>query len=93
VLLVDDNEVNREVLEEMLRRLGHEVTAAIDGEQAQLLLESSDVRRRVHGRAASRHRRPRSDAPLPRYAASDAGHRTDRAYLARAIAIAAWPPA
>lgn len=41
LLLVDDNEVNREVLEEMLRRLGHEVTAAVDGEQGQVLLESS----------------------------------------------------
>ncbi|MDP9191904.1 MAG: ATP-binding protein [Acidobacteriota bacterium] len=40
LLLVDDNEVNREVLEEMLRRLGHEVTIAIDGEQGQTLLES-----------------------------------------------------
>jgi CheY-like chemotaxis protein len=42
VLLVDDNEVNREVLEEMLRRLGHEVATAIDGEQAQARLESTE---------------------------------------------------
>jgi CheY-like chemotaxis protein len=41
LLLVDDNEVNREVLEEMLRRLGHEVSVAIDGEQGQVLLEST----------------------------------------------------
>jgi two-component system sensor histidine kinase/response regulator len=42
VLLVDDNDVNREVLEEMLHRLGHEVTAAVDGEQAQAQLESAE---------------------------------------------------
>lgn len=40
LLLVDDNDVNREVLDEMLRRLGHEITLAIDGEQAQARLES-----------------------------------------------------
>jgi signal transduction histidine kinase/CheY-like chemotaxis protein len=38
VLLVDDNDVNREVVHEMLRRLGHEVTLAIDGEQALVAL-------------------------------------------------------
>src|SRR5688500_19346992 len=41
VLLVDDNEVNREVLTEMLRRLGHDVTSAADGEQGQARLESA----------------------------------------------------
>ncbi|HYC59445.1 MAG TPA: ATP-binding protein [Thermoanaerobaculia bacterium] len=40
LLLVDDNDVNREVLEEMLHRLGHEVTLAVDGEQALELLAS-----------------------------------------------------
>ena len=40
VLLVDDNEVNREVLTEMLRRLGHDVASAVDGEQGQTRLES-----------------------------------------------------
>ncbi|HEY0155711.1 MAG TPA: ATP-binding protein [Thermoanaerobaculia bacterium] len=34
VLVVDDNEVNREVVAEMLKRLGHEVMTAPDGEQA-----------------------------------------------------------
>ena len=34
ILLVEDNEVNREVLSEMLRRLGHTVALAIDGESA-----------------------------------------------------------
>jgi len=34
ILLVEDNEVNREVLSEMLRRLGHTVTTAVDGESA-----------------------------------------------------------
>ena len=34
VLVVDDNQVNREVIAEMLRRLGHDVTTAADGEQA-----------------------------------------------------------
>ena len=34
ILLVEDNEVNREVLGEMLQRLGHHVTAAADGESA-----------------------------------------------------------
>lgn len=38
VLLVDDNEVNREVVDEMLRRLGHQVTHAADGEEALRLL-------------------------------------------------------
>ncbi|HEX7833689.1 MAG TPA: ATP-binding protein [Thermoanaerobaculia bacterium] len=38
VLLVDDNEVNREILGEMLRRLGHAVTLAPDGEEALALL-------------------------------------------------------
>lgn len=41
VLVVDDNEVNREVLAEMLRRLGHSVTAAADGEQALSLATSA----------------------------------------------------
>jgi two-component system, sensor histidine kinase and response regulator len=41
VLLVDDNEVNREVLTEMLRRLGHDVTSAADGEQGQARLETN----------------------------------------------------
>ena len=34
LLVVDDNEVNREVVREMLRRLGHDVTTANDGEEA-----------------------------------------------------------
>jgi len=34
ILLVEDNEVNREVLTEMLHRLGHTVTTASDGETA-----------------------------------------------------------
>jgi signal transduction histidine kinase/CheY-like chemotaxis protein len=34
ILLVDDNEVNREILGEMIRRLGHLVTLAWDGEEA-----------------------------------------------------------
>ena len=34
ILLVEDNEVNREVLTEMLHRLGHSVTTASDGETA-----------------------------------------------------------
>jgi CheY-like chemotaxis protein len=38
VLLIDDNEVNREVLGEMLRRLGHTVTLAADGEEGLALL-------------------------------------------------------
>jgi two-component system sensor histidine kinase/response regulator len=42
LLLVDDNEVNREVLQEMLRRLGHDVAVAVDGEQGQARLESAE---------------------------------------------------
>jgi signal transduction histidine kinase/CheY-like chemotaxis protein len=38
VLLVEDNEVNREVVAEMLRRLGQNVTVAEDGERALQLL-------------------------------------------------------
>jgi len=38
LLLVDDNEVNREIIAEMLRRLGHQVTSAADGEEALALL-------------------------------------------------------
>ena len=34
ILLVDDNEVNREVLGEMIRRLGHQVALASNGEEA-----------------------------------------------------------
>jgi two-component system, sensor histidine kinase and response regulator len=34
LLVVDDNEVNQEVVAEMLRRLGHDVTTAADGEEA-----------------------------------------------------------
>ena len=34
ILLVEDNEVNREVFMEMLQRLGHRVTTASDGESA-----------------------------------------------------------
>jgi two-component system, sensor histidine kinase and response regulator len=34
ILLVEDNEVNREVVAEMIRRLGHRVTTALDGEEA-----------------------------------------------------------
>jgi len=41
VLLVDDNEVNREVVAEMLRRLGHVVTTAADGEQALAIIAAS----------------------------------------------------
>jgi signal transduction histidine kinase/CheY-like chemotaxis protein len=45
VLLVDDSEVNLEVVSEMLRRLGHEVTLAVDGETAlaRLAAEAFDV--------------------------------------------------
>jgi two-component system sensor histidine kinase/response regulator len=45
VLLVDDSEVNLEVVSEMLRRLGHDVTIAADGETAlaRLAAESFDV--------------------------------------------------
>ena len=38
ILLVEDSDVNREVLSEMVRRLGHEVTVATDGEEALLAL-------------------------------------------------------
>lgn len=38
ILLVEDNEVNREVLGEMLRRLGHTVSTAMDGEEALAML-------------------------------------------------------
>ncbi|HEX2060139.1 MAG TPA: response regulator, partial [Thermoanaerobaculia bacterium] len=40
LLLVDDNDVNREVVAEMLHRLGHEVTLAENGEQALAILGS-----------------------------------------------------
>ena len=40
ILLVEDNEVNREVVEEMLHRLGHKVTLASDGEAALAQLEA-----------------------------------------------------
>ena len=40
VLVVDDNEVNREVVAEMLRRLGHDVVTAADGEEALAMLTS-----------------------------------------------------
>jgi signal transduction histidine kinase/CheY-like chemotaxis protein len=45
VLVVDDSEVNLEVVSEMLRRLGHEVTIAADGETAlaQLAVGTFDV--------------------------------------------------
>jgi two-component system sensor histidine kinase/response regulator len=39
ILLVEDNEVNREVVSEMLGRLGHQVTLASDGESAIARLE------------------------------------------------------
>ena len=38
ILLVEDNEVNREVIAEMLRRLGHTVATAVDGESALAML-------------------------------------------------------
>ena len=38
ILLVEDNEVNREVVSETIRRLGHAVTPAVDGEEALALL-------------------------------------------------------
>jgi signal transduction histidine kinase/CheY-like chemotaxis protein len=38
ILLVEDNEVNREVVGEMIRRLGHSVALAVDGEQALAIL-------------------------------------------------------
>jgi two-component system sensor histidine kinase/response regulator len=41
LLLVDDNDINREVVEEMLRRLGHDILLAVDGEQALAILESA----------------------------------------------------
>lgn len=39
VLVVDDNEVNRDVVAEMIRRLGHDVTLASDGRSALALLD------------------------------------------------------
>jgi two-component system sensor histidine kinase/response regulator len=39
VLVVDDNEVNREIVSEMLLRLGHDVTRAADGEAALAILQ------------------------------------------------------
>jgi two-component system, sensor histidine kinase and response regulator len=41
ILLVEDNEVNREVFTDMLHRLGHDVTAAPDGESALAKLNGS----------------------------------------------------
>lgn len=38
VLLVEDNDVNRDVVSEMIRRLGHHVEAAADGEEALAML-------------------------------------------------------
>ncbi|MBV8520026.1 MAG: response regulator [Acidobacteria bacterium] len=45
VMLVDDNEVNREVVAELLGRIGHTVSVAVDGEEALALLaaQSFDV--------------------------------------------------
>lgn len=40
ILLVEDNEVNREVVGEMIRRLGHTVAVAADGESALATLAS-----------------------------------------------------
>jgi CheY-like chemotaxis protein/anti-sigma regulatory factor (Ser/Thr protein kinase) len=40
VLVVDDNEVNREIIAEMLARLGHDVTIAADGEGALATLQA-----------------------------------------------------
>lgn len=40
VLVVDDNEVNREVVAEMIRRFGHHVTLAVDGATALELFRS-----------------------------------------------------
>jgi two-component system, sensor histidine kinase and response regulator len=41
VLLVEDSDVNREVLAEMLLRLGHDASLAADGETALAMLESA----------------------------------------------------
>ena len=41
LLVVDDNEINREVIAEMLHRLGHDVTLADNGEQALAILTSA----------------------------------------------------
>jgi two-component system sensor histidine kinase/response regulator len=41
VLVVDDSDVNREVVSEMLRRLGHEANVAADGESGLAMLATS----------------------------------------------------
>ncbi|MDQ3283218.1 MAG: ATP-binding protein [Acidobacteriota bacterium] len=41
VLVVDDNDVNRDVIAEMLRRLGHRVETAADGETALAILNAA----------------------------------------------------
>ena len=63
LLVVDDNEANRDALSRRLRHRGYVVSVAADGAEALALTETADIRSRPAGRRDARHERTRGPQP------------------------------
>ena len=57
ILLVEDNEMNRDMLSRRLERRGYEVVIAVDGQQGVDLAQSDAARPDPDGHEPARHRR------------------------------------
>ena len=68
ILLVEDNEMNRDMLSRRLQRKGYEVAMAVDGRQGVEMARQRRVRSHPHGHEPARDRRLGSDAPAARRA-------------------------
>ena len=81
ILLVEDNEMNRDMLSRRLQRRGYEVVTAVDGESGLAMARSRGARPRPHGhepaRASTAGRRRGSSRPTRH--ARHPRHRADRA--------------
>ena len=65
LLIVDDEEMNRDMLSQRLELKGYQVTAADDGRQALALIERPGLRRRPAGRHDAGPERPGSPPHPP----------------------------
>jgi CheY-like chemotaxis protein len=72
VLVIDDNEDVRILLEHQIRRLGHRVLQAADGQAGLDLAAKRSPRRDPARPVHARHRRARGDAPAQRPGSSAA---------------------
>ena len=95
ILLVEDNELNRDMLSRRLIRQGYEVLVAYDGASGLELTGTEQPGSRAHGHELARARRMGGD-PAPQGQSGDAvdpRHRSHRARNGGRPGEGDWPPA